>query len=302
MFSVLAITAPAFFIIFLGYVGSRLKVFEVGVQKFFSLYVLYFAMPCYLFLSMAKSTPNMIANINYIASFALGLIVTATLSWLLASKFFKRKQDESVLAMMSGCYTNSAFIGIPIIIVTLFQLIFVTTFILTALETVQRHGKLSLKILYDLPKTILLTPIIAASLLGIISSLMQWPVPQIVDNSFGLLGNAGIPTALFALGLSLGSKGEKFSISDRKLVYSLVVIKNIIHPLIAGIIGHYIFNLSEIWLSALVVVSAMPTAMNNFVFAQRYGAFEGEASLIVFLSSVTSLFTLSILLWWFTIA
>ena len=81
----------------------------------------------------------------------------------------------------------------------------------------------------------------------------------------------------------------------------LVFLKNIVHPLIAGLIGYYIFDLDGIWLGALVVVSAMPTAMNNFVFAQKYGAFENEASQVVFLSSVLSLLTLSGLLWWFSI-
>lgn len=311
MTDILAITAPVFFIILTGYIFARFGFFQANAQKAFSLYVFYCAMPCYLFLSMAKSNPETIVNFHYISAFAIGLFISALLSWFLASKIFKRRQDESIVAMMSGCYTNSAFIGIPIIVmtfghigpavsVTLFQLVIVTTFILTSLETINRNNKLSFKIIYDLPKTILITPLISATLLGIIFSFMSWPVPKIIDSAFGLLGNAGIPTALFALGLSLANRKPSSTTRQPQLIYSLVIIKNIIHPLIAGLIGYYIFQLPEMWLGALIVVSAMPTAVNNFIFAERYSAFENESSQVVFLSSLTSLFTLSAILWWLT--
>lgn len=311
MLSVLSITTPVFLIMFLGYVCARFKMFPPEAQKNFSLYVFYCAMPCYLFLAMAKSPANMITNISYIISFALGLFIVAAISWFIASRIFKLKGEQSILAMMGGSYTNSAFIGIPIIVmafgepgpvivIALFQILIVTTLILTAIETFQKHGSLSLNTLYQLPKTIILNPIVGGSLLGILFSLMKWNVPQIINNSFGLLGNAGIPTALFALGLSLGVDRKPLSKEQRTLVYSLMILKNIVHPLIAGLIGYYIFNLSEMWLGALIVVSAMPTAMNNFIFSQRYNTFVSESSQLVFFSSILSLFTLSGLLWWFT--
>ena len=93
-------------------------------------------------------------------------------------------------------------------------------------------------------------------------------IKSAASNSLDLLGRAGVPTALFALGLSLGQVRQKLLQSNQNLILILVGLKNIIHPLVAWAIGFYIFDLSTMWLGALVVVSAMPTAMNNF-FSRR---------------------------------
>lgn len=56
------------------------------------------------------------------------------------------------------------------------------------------------------------------------------------------------------------------------------------------------FGLSGASLGALTIIAGMPTAMNNFTFAQRYGAFVQETSQVVFLSTVLWLATLPLLL------
>jgi hypothetical protein len=309
MNSILGITAPVFLIVFLGYACARKNVFELSAQKAFSLYVFYCAMPCYLFLAMAKTPHDMIVDHGYILSYIFGMGFAAALGGFVTWRLYKRNGAASILGMMGACYTNSAFVGIPIIvmafgqpgpvvIVTLFQVIVVTTLILTGLEAYRKHGQFSLAAFYDLPKAVFLNPIVGGSLLGILFSLYGLSLPPVLFRTFELLGNAGIPTALFALGLSLGSPRQPLSDESRGLVYFLTGIKAIIHPAAAWALGFYIFNLHEPWLGALVVVSAMPTAMNNFIFAQRYGTFEAESSQVVFLSSVISLFTLSGILWW----
>jgi predicted permease len=238
--------------------------------------------------------------------------VVAALGGSLARYFYKCDAASSILAMMGACYTNSAFIGIPIIvmafgqpapvvIITLFQVILVTTTILTSIEIYQKHGLISLRTLREFPKTVLLNPLIGGSLLGILFALQEWTVPVTLERSFRLLGDAGIPTALFALGLSLGEKRQAVPSSSRTLVYILVVLKTMIHPAIAWTVGRYVFHLGEPWLGALTIIAAMPTAMNNFIFSQRYGVFIAESSQIVFLSSIVSLFTLSGLLWLFAV-
>lgn len=54
MGSFFGITVPVFLVIAFGYVCARLTFFKEEAQKVLSLYVFYCAMPCYLFLAMAK--------------------------------------------------------------------------------------------------------------------------------------------------------------------------------------------------------------------------------------------------------
>lgn len=309
---ILNITAPVFFIIGLGYFCARKKLVPTEAQKTFSLYVFYCAMPCYLFLAMAKVPRAMIVNANYIAAFAISMLVVAAIGGFITKVIHRRDLASSILAMMGACYTNSAFIGIPIIVmvygnaapvivITLFQVIVVTTIILTSIEIHQKHGLFSIKALREFPKTVLLNPIVGGSLLGIIFAWQSWTVPILIDRTGSLLGGAGIPTALFALGLSLGGTRPVLKTSTRKLVYILSGLKILVHPALAYLVGRYLFGLTDPWLGSLTIVAAMPTAMNNFIFAQRYDAFVEESSQIVFVTSVLSLFTLSSLLWLFGI-
>lgn len=149
--------------------------------------------------------------------------------------------------------------------------------------------------LSELPKVILLNPIIGGSILGIAFAQNDWPVPVPVERICQLLGGAGVPTALFALGLSLGSRRAGTS-SHRIVVYALVGMKIVLHPALAWLAGRYLFGLSGSSLGALTIIAGMPTAMNNFTFAQRYGAFVEQAGQVVFLSTVLWLATLPVLL------
>ena len=307
----LGITAPVFLLIGLGYVLARKNFFPENTQRAFNLYAFYCAMPCYYFQAMAKVPRNMLGTVDYIAAFALSMFLVALIGGLVA-KYAGRDFTSCVLATMSACHTNSGLIGLPIIImaygnvapviiVSLFQTIFITTTILTSIEIHKRHGGLSWKALSELPKTIALNPIIGAALIGIVFSLENWAIPAIIGHTTELLGGAGIPTSLVALGLSLGSEKIQFEAQDRVLVYILTALKIFIHPICAWLIARYVFKLVDPWLGSLTIVSAMPTAINNFIFAQRYNNFVFESKQIVSLTLVFSIFTVTWLLWFFNV-
>ena len=78
--------------------------------------------------------------------------------------------------------------------------------------------------------------------------------------------------------------------------------KCLLHPALTWLIGRYLFGLGEPWLSSLTIIAAMPTALNTFIFAQRYGVFVDESGRIVLLSSLVSLVTISALLVLFGVA
>ena len=307
MNQVLSITAPVFLIIGLGTLCAWRGVFQAEAQKAFSLFVFYCAMPCYWFMAMARVPRSMLLHTDYLAAFAISMGCVAALGGIVARGLFRRDGPSTILAMTGTCHTNAAYMGVPIvmmafgqsapvIVIVLFQILVTTTLILTGIEICQKHKALSLAALRQFPQTVLLNPIVGGAMLGILFAFQEWPVPVVAGRTFDLLGGAGIPTALFALGLSLGTARPPLPVASRRLVALLVAMKIILHPLMAWVIGRYLFHLESPWLGALTVVAAMPTAVNNFVFAQRYDAFVAESSAVVFWSSVLSLASLSLLL------
>jgi predicted permease len=70
-------------------------------------------------------------------------------------------------------------------------------------------------------------------------------------------------------------------------------------PLVAFIVGRFVFALESELLFAVVVLAALPTAQNVFVYAQRYETAEVVARDTVFLTTIGSvpvLLTVALLL------
>jgi predicted permease len=74
--------------------------------------------------------------------------------------------------------------------------------------------------------------------------------------------------------------------------------KLIIQPLIAWLIAGPILDLPNLWVSAVVILAALPTGTGPFMLAQYYKADGRIISRVVLLSTVGSLLTLSLFLWW----
>lgn len=313
MSPVVTIVAPVFLVMALGWVCARLRLFPAEAQKAFSVYVFFCAMPCYLFLAMARVPRDQVFQGDFLAAFALGMTMTAVIGAVLTRWVGRRGFGGCVLGTMSACQTNSVYIGVPIIVmaygtpgpvivISLFQVIVMTILVLGCLELEQKHGALSWRAYWELPKIALANPIVGGALLGIVFSLEGWGVPLLADRTCQLLGAAGIPTALFALGLSLGSRRPRLDGGGGALIWLLVGVKGLVHPALTWLIGRYLFGLSGPLLGSLTIIAAMPTALNTYIFAERYAVFVEDSSQIILFSSLVSVATLSALLLLFGVA
>ena len=74
--------------------------------------------------------------------------------------------------------------------------------------------------------------------------------------------------------------------------------KLFIQPLIAWVIAGPFLDLPSMWVSAIVILSALPTGTGPFMLAQYYKADGSVISRVVLITTVGSLLTLSLLLWW----
>lgn len=68
----------------------------------------------------------------------------------------------------------------------------------------------------------------------------------------------------------------------------------VVHPLVAYLIGHFVFDLPPALLNPIVVLAAMPPGMNVYIFAEMYNRAQGIAASSVLLSTVLSIVTISI--------
>ncbi len=135
---------------------------------------------------------------------------------------------------------------------------------------------------------IITTPVLLAPVLGLIFNHWEIKVPAIPLNIALYIGHGASSIALFSFGLNIGDvalKKETFS----KPLTSIIVIKNLIHPLIAFVVGKYAFGLNGYWLQALIISSAAPTAFIVYLLAKQYQIEEELMKQTVAISSIFSM-------------
>lgn len=143
------------------------------------------------------------------------------------------------------------------------------------------------------PGRLLRMPIIYAVLLALIVMWLGLKVPEVAINTVRLLGGMTIPMMLITLGISLAklkvsSIGRSVGLSVLRLALGFAV-----GWLVAAALGF-----EGVERGVLILQSAMPVAVFNYLFAQRYNSEPEEVAGMVVLSTALSFVTLPALLWY----
>ena len=111
------------------------------------------------------------------------------------------------------------------------------------------------------------------------------------------MGQAGPPTALFALGASLSVREVARGLHGPLGAAGLMTVtKLVVHPALAWIMAMAL-GLDPFLATALVIVAALPVGANVYIFAQHYNVAVLEASSAILISTAISMLSLPVLLW-----
>lgn len=283
-------------IILLGVAFQRLKILKEEHIEGFGIFLLKIAMPCFLFNSTLQHNLQSLLYIEYILSFLLTFLIIICIITLL---YYKHTTKIGLcIKMLAAGYPNAIIYALPIItfllndptagvIGNILQIVIIQS-IFVMIMSFLRHSNDSFlrKILM-----IISTPLMLGPVLGIICNVVNFAPPATIVQITQHIGNGATSIALFTFGLNIGEVQLKYATFTKPLLV-LVAIKNFLHPLIAWIVGKYIFNLNYYWLYALIIASSAPTA---FVVSLLAKQFHIEADLMkrtVAISSIVSLFSL----------
>lgn len=205
----------------------------------------------------------------------------AALFFLVSRFVLRRKVAEAVPASMASAYANAGNIGLPIalfsvssavpaISVLASQLLIIAPVYLTIFSFISRSaqpgdtstGKLILKSVAN--------PVTIGALVGAALSLSQWQVPAVIWEPLDMLGHASVPLLLMMFGMSLIGQTP---FRTREILADVVLgtlVKLAVLPVVAWLVGHFIFGLEGIDLFGVVVMAALPTAQNVFLFSTQF--------------------------------
>jgi malonate transporter and related proteins len=305
MSSVFTTILPVFGLIALGFICARAKFIGSAAGQGLSEVVFNLAMPALLFRTVAVIDQQSLSPWPLWVALFGGIAFVWLIASLLAATT-KLIDAAPASAAMGACFGNIAMLGLPLTLahfgdraalpVSFILSIHAPVLWLVAVIHIEASGRgrlpSPLTIIRQLVWQLIRNPIVLALLLGSLwraTGLGLHPVP---DRFLELLGDAGIPTALVALGLTLASYSLK---GQWRGILTLLTLKMTLLPFTVWIIAHNIVSLDPFWTEIALVLAAMPTGANAYLFAERYGTGTASVSGAIALGTALSLVTLSIL-------
>jgi len=304
---VIDIILPIFGLLVIGYISARVGWFDQSSVRGLTRFVFDFAVPMLLLRTIATANLPDVIPWGYIFSYYLGTFVVLILGLFLTRLLWQKSFSHQVINAFSGSFSNTVLLGIPIVVLAfgdravlpLFIIIGTHGIIMVPLFTMMLEmGKSE----NDQVKTIIIrtiygllsNPLVLGLTSGLVLNFLEIDLWKPIDEIAKLLAYSVTSCSLFALGATLSNFRKNIPWNEVPLI---VFLKTIIHPLIVWGMASYVFGVNEIiWIYVLVLLAAQPTGVNPFLFASRYNVGQSVSSGSAFISTIISIFTLSILL------
>lgn len=282
-----------------GYLLARYDVLGPDGTSVLARLVFFLAAPALLFTTLARSSLTEVFT-GALAAFVASSVLVAAVGLVLARALWHRPPGEAAIGVLCASYVNAANLGLPVSAyvlgqasfvapVLLFQVLIAAPAALAVLDATADGPRPSPGRLLLLPTR---NPIMIGCVAGLVVSVSGWHPPPDVMRPFDLVGSAAVPLALLALGTSLRGNRPVAAGPDRAQRYTAVALKVVVQPALAYLIARFALDLRGVTLLAAVVMSALPTAQNVFVFATRYQRAESLARDSVVLSTVAAAISL----------
>ena len=291
---------PVFLLVFIGIFIKRIGIIDESFCRQSSNFVFTVAMPSLVFTKLSASDYSDAVNPLHIGYIYLTLISAFFLAFLLSLFFSKNGKNRG--AFIHGSFRgNFAIMGLALIKnafgpESLAEAALVLTFLMPVYNilgvlaiSLPMHKESGLK-----PKRIILNilknPLIIAVVLSLPFSFFRIPIPVMINSTLNYLAVVTLPLALLAIGGSLSFQGLK---DDLSLSLPASVFKIVFMPLIFGTIA-VIIGFRNLELAILFFLFAGPSAIATYPMAAAMGANERLAAHIILISTLGSIFTVSL--------
>ncbi|MDF2712381.1 AEC family transporter [Nonomuraea muscovyensis] len=281
----------------LGFVVGRAGVLRAQDELVLSRLAFFVAMPALLFATVSAADLGSIFSPVLLTALA-GVVVTQAVFVAVARFAWRRSRGEVTVGALASSYVNAGNLGIPVAVyvlgdgalvapILLTQLLVITPAAFLALDGGGRGARRT-----SARETLLRplrNPLTVASLLGLAVAAAGIDLPAMLMRPVELVGGAAVPLALLAYGLSLSGARPAAEGGHRRELVLVVVLKNLVQPAVAYLVGRHALGLDGTDLMAATLFGALPTAQNIYVYAVHYDTARALARGAVLVTTVLSI-------------
>ena len=277
-------------IIFIGIFCYKKEVLNKNQIDGFEFLLFKLIMPSYLFIAAYNSDINALLKMKYIVAY---LLTFGILAFIVTLIFYNKNPLAICVRILAASYINAAKYTLPVITIlfkdpiaaiigNIIQVIIIQPIFIVVLNKIKhKEQSLNKKIL-----EIVTTPLIIMPLIGILLNYLKFALPIPIVDAISQIGDGASGLGLFAIGLTLGATKITKNCMRFDLL-SIILIKNLLHPLIAIFVA-YLMNLESYWFKSLIIATSAPTAFVVYLIAKQFGTDEELVKKVIALSSVIS--------------
>ena len=292
------VIAPLFFLMVIGYaIANYTDLADKDLLKKANSLVFKVFLPCMLFKNIYQSNirEQMQGGLCFFA--AGSLLLLFVLLCLIVPKVVKKENQQGVV--IQGIFrSNYVIFGVAVVENMYGSANTVTAAILSAVLVPMYNFLAVIALSFfggkrerDFKKVlvgILKNPLIIASVLGIIASLLGFKLPKAADTTLNDLAKLATPIAFLILGGDFDFSKVR---GNLKIAGGVVAVKMVILPLIfIPMVVAMGYRNSDLLAAQLAYQT--PVAVSSYIMAQQAGADEQLAGQLVVFSSAVSIFTL----------
>ncbi len=284
----LSILAPVFVCAALGFGWARSG--RPYDQEFVTTLIMNFGAPCLIFSQLV----SLRVERDVIAQMALGAVLAIVGFTLIGTLVLRvmRLPRHTYLGPLVFC--NAGNMGLALCLFTFGPEGLSLASVFFAVMSITHYtagvwiwsGRASLR-------ELLQTPMSYAAVLAVLVLLTDFPVPQWIQNTTELLGALTIPLMLLTLGVSL----SRMHVSRLPRAVGLSVLR-LSMGFAIGVALSELLGFEGVARGVLILECSMPSAVFNYIFAQRYQRSPDEVASLVLVSTLIALVVLPFLLAW----
>ncbi|QLF69015.1 AEC family transporter [Peteryoungia desertarenae] len=304
---------PLFILILLGFALVRAGIVDQKIGDALGDFVFKVAVPMLLFRTIVAADFQGASPFRLWIAYFTGVGLTWFLGHLLATRLFGLDLRMGVLAGLSAAFANNVFIGLPLVDHTIGQDGMLAMSILLAihLPLMMIVGTLAMEqaeravrgpdhkpggirtILRQVGMNLVRNPLIIGLTAGLAVQVMDFELPQVIDSVVGQIAGVAAPTALISLGMTLNSYRmiDQLGISSTVAILKLFFMPAIVWG------GCHLLSLSPTWTAALVLTSCVPTGINAWLIANRFGVGQGLAASVITQSTAAGVVSVTFWAW-----
>jgi predicted permease len=284
-FRLLAILFPIFAIVAAGFFYGRKHRPEMAVANRLNMDVF---VPALVFAAMAGKSFDLAAY----ASLALGGFLVLALCGLLAWPFARLSGVPAKTLVPPMIFNNSGNIGLPLAVLAWGEEALAAAVILFMVENTL-HFSLGAKLLNPQTRILMLwrIPVVFAALAGLAVAILKIPVWAPLVIAIKMLGDVSVPLLLFSLGVRM----TDVSFGEWKLSLGSAILRPLAGMAVAYGIA-LLLGLHGRDAAMLLVFGALPPAVLNFLFAERYQQEPQRVASIVLIGNLAALLFLPLAL------